>query len=265
MKTLSPAASIRYSGQWCCPVGRIRPSPLMRAFVSQRLADFKVPRRIVFVAEIPNGPTGKPQRIGLAAKLPLASQPEHPSVRQPAVLASAQSATAEKLVLIWQEVLGVERTEINDNFFDLGGDSILGGQLSVRVRDAFGIELPMFQLFDTPTIAGLARWIEAAQKPETTADPIPTISWNRTLPLSPTQQRMWFLAQFEQDNAAYVIPVALRLIGPLRVDALEKGIQRIVDRHEILRTTYKNLDGDAVQTVLAGQKIVLGVEALSAK
>lgn len=129
----------------------------LRAFAAIRLADFKVPRRILIVAEIPKGPTGKPQRIGLAHKLGLMASPEGPAA---APSQPPRTPTEQTLAEIWAEVLRVPRPGIDDEFLHLGGDSILAAQVLARVRQAFGIELTLLAFFETPTIAGAARLVD---------------------------------------------------------------------------------------------------------
>jgi amino acid adenylation domain-containing protein len=218
-------------------------------FASRGLADFKVPRRIVFLTELPKGPTGKPQRIGLAERLGLNGT----AVAAPAIEtdgAKPVSDTATKLAAIWKQVLRLERIGLDDDFFARGGDSILGAQIIVRVREECAVDLPMFRLFASPTIRLLAAWIDSTQptkrKP---SDPIPAAPRDGPLALSFSQQRMWFLAHFEESSAAYVIPMAFRLCGPVDRDALRASFQRMVERHEALRTTFAVHDGAPFQCI----------------
>jgi acyl-CoA synthetase (AMP-forming)/AMP-acid ligase II/acyl carrier protein len=129
----------------------------LRAFAATRLADFKVPRRIVILGEIPKGPTGKPQRIGLAERLGLVASPEELTT---APYQAPRTPTEQTLTDIWAEVLRVPGPGIDDEFLHLGGDSILAAQVLARVRQAFGIELSLLAFFETPTIAGLAGLVE---------------------------------------------------------------------------------------------------------
>ena len=131
----------------------------LRRFVAMHLAHFKVPRRIVMVEAIPRTPTGKVQRSGLAEKLGLlAGSREAAPESCPSV--GPRSAVEETLVTIWGEVLNVPSVGVHQNFLDLGGDSILAVQLLARVRRVWGIEVSLFDLFDAPTVAGLAEQIE---------------------------------------------------------------------------------------------------------
>lgn len=128
----------------------------LREFVSERLADFKVPRYIEFVDKIPTSPTGKIQRIGLADRLSLVGEP-----RAKQELGSVTSQTEEVLQRTWCEVLALDAVESDANFFALGGDSVLAGMVISRVNKAFDIELNAIALFNTPTVSALSSHIDA--------------------------------------------------------------------------------------------------------
>jgi amino acid adenylation domain-containing protein len=231
----------------------------IQEFAAGRLADFKVPRRIVFLRELPKGPTGKPLRIGLAARLrldgpaPVPYPAGGPSNRSP-------TPTESHLAAIWRDLLRVERAGPEDDFFELGGDSLLGARLIVRVRDDLGVELPMFRLFNSPQLAALAQWIDSA--PHTaleTVAPIRPAPREGPPPLSFAQQRLWFLTRFEEAAPAYTGPTALRMRGALNVDAVRLAIESVIRRHEVLRSTYPCPDGIPVQTVAPEGAIELPV------
>ena len=233
-------------------------------FAAGRLADFKVPRRIVFLPELPKGPTGKPQRIGFATRLGLtAPAPPEASVR--GFSASPQTPVESRLAAIWSELLDAAPAGVDHNFFDLGGDSILGTQLIVRVREEFSVELPMFRLFNSPTLRAIAEWIQSAPRSAATARTrIPRVARDGPLPLSFAQQRMWFIAQIEEETAAYAMPAAVRIRGRLRTDALRFAIQSIIERHEVLRYTYTSPEGIPVPAVAPARPIDLPVVDLQA-
>ena len=136
----------------------------IKEFAAARLADFKVPRVVLFVDEIPKGPTGKRQRIGLAEKLGLTAAA--PTTESVAKYAPPRSPEEEKLVAIWSEVLGVEQVGIHDDFFQLGGDSILAAKMVNRIREAMHVELSFLIFFQQPTVASIATTI-AQTKAET--------------------------------------------------------------------------------------------------
>jgi acyl-CoA synthetase (AMP-forming)/AMP-acid ligase II len=126
----------------------------IQEFAASRLADFKVPRRVVIVQEIPKGPTGKLQRIGLAEKLGLVKIPES---EPKADYVPPRSAFEQQVVTLWSQVLRVEKVGMHDNFLQLGGDSIMATFLASRVREEMGLEMPLMSFFESPTPAGMCR------------------------------------------------------------------------------------------------------------
>ncbi|MFQ5852528.1 MAG: condensation domain-containing protein, partial [Candidatus Binatia bacterium] len=223
----------------------------IQRFAALRLADFKVPRRVMIVDEIPKEDTGKVKRIGLAQKLGLAV----PGQEQPEVkveFTAPRTPLEAKLAKIWGQVLRIERVGVHDNFFHLGGDSILAAQIISRVRKAMQMELSFLIFFETPTIAGMARSVESAGQAAQTL-PSPSIQLIRKdgepLPLSFAQQRMWFLDQLEPGSTVYIRPVAMRLTGPLDMASLEQTLSEILRRHEVLRATFLTVEGQPIQVI----------------
>ena len=147
------------------------------------------------------------------------------------------TAAEEVLCGLFAEVLGLDRVGAEDGFFDLGGDSLLGMRLVARVRAVLGAEVGVGALFDAPSPAGLARAVEAAwgrpARPRLGPAVRPAV-----LPLSYAQLRMWFLAGLEDTGAAYHIPVAVRVSGPVNARALEAALADVAARHESLRTVF---------------------------
>src|SRR5262249_54960599 len=137
----------------------------------------------------------------------------------------------------------------HDNFFELGGHSLVATQLMSRVRDTFHVELPVRHLFEAPTVAGLARRIESARSTgqKVAAPPLLRATREASLPLSFAQQRMWFIDQLRLDISAYNIPGAVRLDGALDVEALARSVNAVIERHEVLRTTFETLNGEPRQ------------------
>jgi acyl-CoA synthetase (AMP-forming)/AMP-acid ligase II/acyl carrier protein len=126
-------------------------------FVGGRLADFKVPSKLVILDEIPKGPTGKVQRVGLAEKLGLKTDqtPGEATDSTP-----ARTLVEEMVADIWSELLGVQKVGIHDDFLRVGGDSVIATRLVARLLQTFDIEIPVFSVFSTPTVAGLSEQIE---------------------------------------------------------------------------------------------------------
>ena len=223
----------------------------LREFAAARLADFKVPYRILILDEIPKGPTGKMQRIGLAEKLGLQTiNPELPAQRR--AFTGPRDDCESALANIWSEVLGQSQVSVHDNFLELGGDSILGAQILSRVRRNLGVELTLLVLFEEGSnVAGLAEAIQRVRHQGETSPAIGILpdKRGRELPLSFGQERLWFLSQLEPENPAYNRPAALRLAGPLEISTLERSLSEIIRRHEVLRSTVSAVDGQPVQIV----------------
>ncbi|HEV7671238.1 MAG TPA: non-ribosomal peptide synthase/polyketide synthase [Thermoanaerobaculia bacterium] len=210
-----------------------------------RLAEAMVPKSFVRLAALPMTANGKVDRRALARLAPGAASPEA------AVVGEGPRGEIEgEVAAIWADLLGRRQLGRDDSFFDLGGHSLLATRAAQRLRQSFGIELPLAVLFDEPTLAGLAHWIAEAVDagaPSATAAfarPIPRANRGRPLPLSFAQERLWLLDRFEPESATYTIPAAIALSGELAVGALREAVARLALRHESLRTTFA-LAGDA--------------------
>jgi amino acid adenylation domain-containing protein len=222
----------------------------LRRFAATRLASFKVPSQVLFVESIPVGYTGKPQRNRLAEQFGLVvpSQEQggfHMDYTPP------RTPLEKRLAELWSTTLGIERVGIDDNFFQLGGDSLLATQLLPRLRDEAHVEVSFRQFFDTPTIADIAEYIASVQQgmPQLSAPSLQPIPHDGPLPLSYAQQRMWFLDQLGLSRHAYNILDAIHIDGCLQVEALEQSFQEIIRRHEVLRTTFTTVDGQPLQVI----------------
>ncbi|HSK78975.1 MAG TPA: amino acid adenylation domain-containing protein, partial [Thermoanaerobaculia bacterium] len=215
----------------------------LRDFLRGRLPDFMLPSAYVFLPSLPLTANGKVDRKELA------------KLRPERVAASAGAAPrnpAEELIAgIFAEVLGVERVGIDQDFFALGGHSLLATRIASRVHSVFGVELPVRVVFEAPTVAGLAAWLErSAPAGERLWElGIVRIPGERPQVLSFAQQRLWLLDRLEPGSAAYNIPAAVELAGRLDVAALCAALSEVVRRHEALRTTFPLAAGEPVQVV----------------
>ena len=153
----------------------------------------------------------------------------------------------EQLAAIWTEVLGREQIGRHDDFFDLGGHSLLVVQLVSRVRQTLGVDVALGDVFDSPVLSEFAGRL--ASHARTTQSMIVPAERTANMPLSFAQQRLWFLDQLDVAGAAYHIPIALSLVGPLDRPALRQALDGIVQRHEALRTTFHGLEGQPVQRI----------------
>ncbi|GLV53960.1 hypothetical protein KDH_08110 [Dictyobacter sp. S3.2.2.5] len=168
----------------------------------------------------------------------------------------------EQLRAIWQEVLGKQNLSPQDNFFKLGGHSLLATQVIARIRQEVQLEVPLRALFEAPTIAALASYISRLQD-NTTHDltmnrpVLRTSVHTEPLPLSFAQQRLWFAQQLAPESSSYNSPVFVRIHGEVQRDALQRALNEIVRRHEVLRTIYREIDGQPCQIVMPAEPLAL--------
>jgi amino acid adenylation domain-containing protein len=215
----------------------------LRGFLKQKLPDYMIPGVFVVLDALALTPNGKVDRRALPA-------PEFQPELQQSLLAP-RTPIEEMLTSIWADVLRIELVGVHHNFFELGGHSLLATQVISRVRDTLGVELPLRSLFETPTIAQLASWVELELKngqPQE-AEPLLPIPRLESIPLSFAQARLWFLDQLQPNSAFYNIPLALRLSGQLNIVAIESSINEIIQRHEALRTNFTTQEGQPVQII----------------
>ncbi len=227
----------------------------LRAYLKERLPDYMVPSAFVPVWEMPLTPNGKVDRKALPA-------PEYGRSEEDSDYVGPRTPVEEEMARIWASVLGVECVSVHDNFFDIGGHSLGATQIISRLREAFHVELPLRNLFETPTVAGLAESVELALQGGPGVEVPPLLPAPRTsdMPLSFAQQRMWFLNQWDSGSPAFNIPIDVRLKGELDIDALERALNAIVQRHEALRTTFAVVDGQPVQVI--NQALGLSVQVV---
>ncbi|MGX9744826.1 non-ribosomal peptide synthase/polyketide synthase [Ralstonia pseudosolanacearum] len=211
----------------------------LREQLQASLPEYMVPAAYVRLERLPLTPNGKLDRKGLPA-------PEGQAYASTAYEAP-QGEVEQTLAGIWQTLLGVERVGRHDDFFALGGHSLQAVRLVAQVRTQLGAELGLTELFAQPSLSAVAQAIVRGQGSALPA--ITVADRGEALPLSFAQQRLWFLAQMEGGSEAYHIPVGLRLKGELDEDALRRSLDRIVARHEALRTRFVAEDGQAVQRV----------------
>ena len=227
-----------------------------REFLKERLPDYMIPTALVCLPALPLNQNGKVDR----ALLP---DPEAYLASSRRYVAPRNSAE-EMLTGIWETILKRDRIGIHDDFFDLGGHSLLATQVMARVRSVFRAELPLRTLFEATTVAELAEAIESArlQAGDMDVPPVSRVTRDGPVPLSFAQQRLWVLTQLEPDGASYNLPIALRLSGTLDVAALERSVNALVRRHEVLRTTVSLSDGQPVQVVAPASAMSVPVVAL---
>ncbi|HEY4972798.1 MAG TPA: AMP-binding protein, partial [Steroidobacteraceae bacterium] len=212
----------------------------LRHWLQEYLTEIKIPQQIVIVDALPRGPTGKVQRLHIAKLL-------QDRLRAPFVAARTQTENA--VADIWREVLGVERISVLDNFMTLGGDSLQAIMMLSRLRQLLDVEVTLESLFRRPVLAEFADAVSDGARHSLPA--IPVARRDEPLPLSFAQQRLWFLAQMKEVSQAYHVRVERRLSGHLDGSALHRALDRVVARHEALRTTFRSVDGRSFQHIAA--------------
>jgi amino acid adenylation domain-containing protein len=194
--------------------------------------------------------------------------------------ASLRHPAEELMAGIWREVLGAAEVAAADDFFALGGHSLLATQVVSRIREVFGVELPLRRLFEEPTVAAMTAAVlalralgangangadgDGGDDPAVAAPPIVRVARDRPLPLSFAQERLWFLDRLQPGGSAYNLPLLLRASGPLAPARLAAALSRVVQRHEVLRTRYAEQDGRPVQIVDDAAPVAVPVADLAA-
>ena len=226
----------------------------LRAYLRSKLPNYMVPGALVRLESVPLNANGKVDRNALPAPQESFGDGEHE-------YQAPRTPMEEVLAAIWAELLGVERVGVHDNFFELGGHSLLATQVVSRVRKDLNLEVPLNSMFAEPTVAAVAHDLEqyGREKHGLILPPIQPVERNRDLPLSFAQQRLWFIEQLQPGNRVFNLPVAVRLTGPLNVEALEKSLDAIVRRHEVLRTVFTSMVGEPLQRIQNTEKIGLEI------
>ncbi|MCB9797022.1 MAG: amino acid adenylation domain-containing protein [Alphaproteobacteria bacterium] len=200
--------------------------PALRASLQSRLPEWMVPSAFVVLEALPLSPNGKVDRRALP-------EPTFEGAREERV--APRTEAESRLAALWSGVLGVAQVSVTDDFFALGGHSLLLTQLASRVRAELGVEVPLRALFEARTLEAQALCVQSAQASELA--PLVAVARDQRLPQSFAQARLWFLEQLNPGTAEYNVPMGFALRGPVDVDALRAAIQEIVSRHEVLRTT----------------------------
>jgi amino acid adenylation domain-containing protein len=227
----------------------------LRRFLRERLPEPMVPADFVELEALPRTPSGKLDRRALPA-------PPRPEAEGGA---APRTPVEEVLAGIWAELLGVDRVDRGADFFALGGHSLLAGRLVARVQEALGVEVPLRAVFEGTTLEAFARAVrEAAEGGEDGARAaLVPAGRDGPLPLSSSQERLWFLDRLRPGNAAYHLPGAVRLCGALDEGALRRSMDELVGRHEALRTSFGVAEGRPVQRVHPPRPLELPLVDLS--
>ncbi|OCC12470.1 non-ribosomal peptide synthetase [Streptomyces sp. PTY087I2] len=218
----------------------------LRAACTGRLPDYMVPTAFVSLDRLPLTANGKLDR----AALPLPDAAD--TGEQPPTGRAPRTAQERLVARLYGEVLGRAPVAVDEDFFALGGHSLLVTRLAGRVRTELGLDVPVRTLFEAATVAALAARLTGLTRTSDTRVPAlaPAPARPDRLPLSPAQARLWFLHRLGGSAVTYAVPLLLRLHGPVDEDALGRALTALTRRHEILRTCYPEHEGRPVQQVL---------------
>ena len=232
------------------PAGKAPASNELRAHLRRKLPDHMIPAAFILLDELPLTASGKVNRLALPP-------PDRKQLVAGEDFVAPRTQTEEILASVWADVLDTADVGVNDDFFALGGHSLLLARIAPRIRETFQLELPLRALFEAPTVAALAERIETERRTAEGLDDVPLVSVSRAgpLPLSFAQERLWFFDQLEPNSAAYNIPRVLRLNGPLDTNALRRSLDTIVARHEVLRTSFLNDSGKPALSIAASTTV----------
>jgi amino acid adenylation domain-containing protein len=225
----------------------------LRCFLQQQLPEYMIPNAFVMLDALPLTTNGKINRRALS-KIDAVANTKSDYI-------APDTPIREILTGIWRKILNLDRVGIEDNFFELGGHSLLATQVISQVRKTFQVEIPLRELFTAPTIAQFSRLIETEINSKSNLESLPLepVVRNNNLPLSFAQKRLWLLQRIEPLSAAYNGSNALLIEGNIHLKALTASINEIIIRHEILRTSFDLVDGQAVQKIVDELKISLPI------
>ncbi|MFE7416391.1 amino acid adenylation domain-containing protein [Rhodococcus sp. NPDC057529] len=224
---------------------------LLRKRLEDVLPSYLVPSAVVVLDAFPLNPSGKIDVKALPAP-----------VLESRVFRAPESAVQETVVAVFAEVLAVEQVGLDDEFFALGGNSLIATQAAARLGEALNAHVPVRMLFEAKTVEALAEQVSTllgtGNRPVLSQRSRP-----EHVPLSPAQQRMWFLSRFDPASPAYNIPLAVRVTGDLNVPALQQALRDVLERHESLRTVFPERNGDPVQVVLPAEHVELDLSPVA--
>ncbi len=212
----------------------------LRRFLQARLPEYMVPAAFLILDALPLTPHGKVDRSALAAVARPPAQETHPQ--------ETLTPIEELIIMIWCEVLGIDRIAVNENFFALGGHSLRAVQAMSRLSIVLNQELPVRLLFEAPTVKELASQISSAQAVVSgqSIQPISAIAHDSPFLPSFAQERLWLMQQLDPMNPFYNTITVVRLRGPLDLVSLQRSLNAIIERHEVLRSTFQFRDGHLV-------------------
>jgi amino acid adenylation domain-containing protein len=214
----------------------------LRAHLAQELPDYMLPPHFIRLDSMPLTSNGKVDRKALPPPTSENLQLAHDFVRP-------STETEKALAVIWTELLKVENIGINDEFFDLGGHSLLAIRAVSRIRDVFGVDIPLDVMFAKPTIAGLARALTEAKGSSGSIPRLEATQTGDAFPMTFAQEQLWFLDQVAPGSPVYNMVDVIPFTGRYDAQAMRRAMNELMRRHEVLRTSFLDLDGRPMQVV----------------
>ncbi|MEJ8545006.1 amino acid adenylation domain-containing protein [Brevibacillus borstelensis] len=234
------------------PEGDVTPAQL-REYAAKELPAYMIPTYFVALEKMPLTPNDKIDRKALPE--PEREQSTGREYEPP------RDEREQLLAAIWQEVLGLDRIGIKDNFFECGGHSLKAMAVITRVHKELDVEIPLKALFESPTIAEMASYIAAAGK--TSYASIQPAEQRDHYPVSSAQKRMYLLYQLEGAGISYNMPGMMILDGVLERERFEAALQKLIERHEILRTSYEMIGEELIQKI--HERVGVPIEYMEAR
>ncbi len=210
-------------------------------YLRTRVPEYMIPSFFIRLDKIPLNSSGKVDKKAL------------PFMVETLAVDCPDSEITERLLKIWQEVLGKKEIGMNDNFFAIGGHSIKVTQMAAKIFKEMNVELSLMEVFAKSTIYELSQVIkekiQTTKKADESILTVQPIDTKEYYPMSSAQKRLYFLNKLENSGISYNMPFALRIESELNIDKFEQAIQGLVDRHESLRTYFEVYDGEPVQKI----------------
>ncbi len=207
---------------------------ILRTWLKGRLPEYMIPTSFTVLEKLPLTPNGKIDSKALSSPdLSIQKEQQTP-----------WNETEQLLCHLWSKVLGIEVVSVNSHFFEVGGHSLLATQLVSRIRESFGIEMPLRVVFEQALLKDQAKWLDKQQR-GSELPPIVPLAEGESLVLSFSQQRLWFLTQLEGQTATYNISAAMHIEGELNEVALQLSLTALIQRHDSLRFCFPVVDGEA--------------------
>ncbi len=211
----------------------------LREYLSNSLPDYMIPSYFIQLEKLPLTPNGKVDRKALP-------KPEG-SILTGVEYEAPRNITEEKLVNIWREVLGIDGIGINDSFFELGGHSLKATSLAAKIHKVLNVEIPLREIFEAPTIKGISEYIK--DREESIYSSIEPVKEKEYYEMSSAQKRIYTLQQLEPNSTSYNIPGVVELNGELDTEQLKEAFNKLIQRHEALRTSFEVLEEGLIQKV----------------